>query len=370
MKGAKLLSKFDQWLKGSTKPVEPKFRFNIRYTVRGLTLGAPAYNFDYGGPHTINVVVRAPADNEIKIGHKKSNAFCIASSAWPVNEKNRKVFEEIIENRILAPSEERSLEYKTPEGRQIRLPALSAFPQHFCSFIRAVHRELHDYASRTIATLRWRCNVEFGAHNPLSSHFLQWSIDGSFWHTAPVDTQSHLEVRHALTASERMLSEVTQIVNNGGSEPLHHNLFREAWEQRLTNPRSALVIGIGAAELGVKHCIATLVPDAEWLATNAPTPPVAQILLQYLPRLQTRCAVDGKVKPPPESILKHLKTGISFRNRVIHAGAQSPSTEELEEILMAVRELLWLLDFYVGFEWAFDFLSVEAKSDLRAQRKK
>lgn len=330
------------------KLADPTFGFQIRYTIRDLAVTEP-HNFDYGGPHAVKVVVRAPSDDEMKIGHKQSNAFCIASAAWPVSEKNRKIFERLVRKRRILP--------------------LSEFPQHFRSFVQGVNRELHDFANRTSATLRWRCNVDFGPHNPLSGAFLQWSTDPTAWHTAPIDTHVHGEVRYPLRASARMLSDVLGIVKNGGSEPLHHNLFREAWEQRLTNPRSALVIGIGAVEVAVKRCIGTLVPDAEWLAINAPAPRIGRILREYLPKLAPRCAIEGKVKPPPKSILKPLEDGVLARNRVIHAGARTPPFEELEEILVAVRELLWLLDFYTGFEWAFDFLSTRTKSELRIQRK-
>jgi len=227
-----------------------------------------------------------------------------------------------------------------------------------------VSGELWDFTRRTIATLRWRGNVEFGSHNPFSSRGVQWSTDGEFWHPAPLNLQSRLEVRRHLEASTQMLSDVVRMVGNGSNEPLHHNLFREAWQQRHTNPRSALVIGLGAAELAVKYYIGVLVPDAEWLATNLPTPPLNKMLVEYLPKLKARCSFDGKVKPPPARILERLKEGVSIRNRVIHGGAPTPSTDKIEEILGAVRELLWLLDFYSGFDWALDFLSTETRSEL------
>ena len=84
-------------------------------------------------------------------------------------------------------------------------------------------------------------------------------------------------------------------------------------------------------------------PDAEWLAFNLPTPPLNKILVEYLPKLKARCSFDGKVKPPPATVLERLKEGASIRNRVIHAGATIPSIDKIEEILGAVRELLWTL---------------------------
>ena len=40
-------------------------------------------------------------------------------------------------------------------------------------------------------------------------------------------------------------------VEAGAEEPLGRQLFREAWSQVGTNPRSGLVIGVTAAEVGL-----------------------------------------------------------------------------------------------------------------------
>jgi hypothetical protein len=143
-------------------------------------------------------------------------------------------------------------------------------------------------------------------------------------------------------------------------------LFREAWNQYHENPRSALVIGMAAAELSVKHCISTLVPDAEWLATNLPTPPLVRMLIEYLPKLPARHKLDGQVKPPPPDVLEVLRNGVNIRNQLSHAGTVNPSVEKVEEILQAVHDLLWLIDFYSGSEWALAFLRPETRNHLGA----
>ena len=67
-----------------------------------------------------------------------------------------------------------------------------------------------------------------------------------------------------------MRSEMESLIKAVNNEPIGHELFLEAWELRKSNPRSALIIGMSAAEVGFKQCIGKLVRDAEWLATNAP----------------------------------------------------------------------------------------------------
>ena len=82
--------------------------------------------------------------------------------------------------------------------------------------------------------------------------------------------------------------EIVRMVESGDQEPVAHQLLREAWELRSSNPRSALAIGIAAAEIGVKDLIASLVPNAQWLVMEMPSPPVVKILREYLPMLPVR----------------------------------------------------------------------------------
>jgi hypothetical protein len=43
-----------------------------------------------------------------------------------------------------------------------------------------------------------------------------------------------------------MRNEVVELIKTGTEEPLGRQLFREAWSERVTRPRSALVIGVAA----------------------------------------------------------------------------------------------------------------------------
>jgi hypothetical protein len=73
-----------------------KLLFKLEYTVRELRIPAEVVlPFDYGGPHEVKVVLRAPSDEEQAIGHNISHAFCTASSAVEPSEKVREVFAKI-----------------------------------------------------------------------------------------------------------------------------------------------------------------------------------------------------------------------------------------------------------------------------------
>ena len=83
-----------------------------------------------------------------------------------------------------------------------------------------------------------------------------------------------------------------------------------------------------------------------------------------MPRLPARCKLNGQVKTLPESVLKSLTKGVSIRNRLSHAGDSHLSDEDMEDILGAVHDLLWLVDYYAGAQWALDFLRPETRDAL------
>ena len=151
--------------------------------------------------------------------------------------------------------------------------------------------------------------------------------------------------------------EIVRMVESGDQEPVAHQLFREAWELRSSNPRSALAIGIAAAEIGVKYLIASLIPNAQWLVMETPSPPVVKILREYLPMLPVRGRFKDKTLKPPPELITLIKKGIEYRNDLVHAGASLPDRKELESILHAVNDVLWVCELYAGAGWAGKYIS-------------
>jgi hypothetical protein len=148
------------------------------------------------------------------------------------------------------------------------------------------------------------------------------------------------------------------------NEPLAHALYREAWEQRMSNPRSALVLGMVAAEVGFKQCVGELLPEARWLVDNVPSPPIVSMIKNYLPLLPTKLKINGAVVPPPKEITRSLQQGVEARNRTVHVGASPPDGVELKELLLSVRDLLYILNYYCGFDWALTNVRPEIRKEL------
>jgi hypothetical protein len=147
-----------------------------------------------------------------------------------------------------------------------------------------------------------------------------------------------------------------------GEEPLAHQMFREAWSQRAAHPRSALAIGVAAAEVGLKKLISNLVPHAQWLVDEIQTPPVPTMLRKYLPTLPLKAKFKGKSLRPPTRLIKTLDEAFAFRNKLVHAGKTPPHRDKLEEMLLAVNDFLYVCDLYVGHVWAAEHISVQTRT--------
>jgi hypothetical protein len=246
------------------------------------------------------------------------------------------------------------------------VPHITLMPQSFQSFAEQVSRELSDYSRRTVSVLRWCCDWN-GPHDPISSRGLYWSYDGNKWKMMPGGLKVYMEVGAIGGAvSEEICGEIESLVKEGASEPIGHELFREAWEQRHQNSRSSLVIGIAAAEVGFKQFVINLEPKTSWLIEEVPSPPLIRMLEDYLPRLPTRNKIQGHVPTPPPEILKPLREGIAARNKLAHVKPPALAHEKLEEILLAVKDLLWILDYYDGFDWALNRVRPETRRILIA----
>jgi hypothetical protein len=147
-------------------------------------------------------------------------------------------------------------------------------------------------------------------------------------------------------------------------EPVHHELFREAWHLLSGNSRSSLVIGIAAAEVGLKNLISILLPESEWLLENVQSPPITKIIEEYLPTLPVKNSLHGEVLSLPEETIESIKKGVFARNSIVHKGSAPPNYNSLEEILLSIKDLLWLIDYYAGYDWAIEHLRDETKVQL------
>jgi len=148
--------------------------------------------------------------------------------------------------------------------------------------------------------------------------------------------------------TDAIRDESQRLLDDNLAEPFAHELWREAWGLRLAHPRSALLIGVSALEVGIKHHIAKVVPDAEWLILELQSPPVHRLLNEYVPAVHD--LDEGSLLTAEEKSL--LRKSIERRNRITHAGDQTVDEQMLDNALHLIRGLLRRLDALRGHTWA------------------
>jgi len=303
-------------------------------------------------PPLRTLALRVIPDSDLRPDWEKGDCFCTVLVERTPSEKL---------HGLLA-SEAGKHEFITPDG--------DTRPEALKAFISDLRQDWFGFVQRVVRVMRWRRGAP-GRHDPIRDWLsCEWSSDRKTWLLVPGARmfEAHPGLPY-ITAPEEIKRSVTELTLGGATEPFAHELFHEAESQRLNNPRSSLVCAIAAAEVGFKQFVGTLVPDAKWLVDNAPTPPLVNMLTEYLPNLPVRLKYKGQVVIP-KSTIEVLRKGVLLRNKVAHAKAELRQ-DTLREVLGAARDLLYLLDYYSGHAWALDLIiTPAAKQELETLTEK
>src|SRR5450432_1001331 len=234
------------------------------------------------------------------------------------------------------------------------------YPQALRDFLDEIRSELMTATSTTVGNLLWKRGI-IDSHNPVR-YFgtVIWSNDGTSWRGSPssvrLDLTFGLPMKIRTTAEQGKI----QVLQSGGyQQPLGHELIMEAWELSSNNPRSSLMIAVAAMETGFKEFVSALVPKSAWLLENIPSPPIVKLLQEYLPTLPVKLKVMGHLIIPTRSMLETLKVGITLRNEIAHGKRANIKTERLQETIRTIRDILYLLDYYNGHDWAWENIRYE-----------
>ncbi|QDU97579.1 hypothetical protein [Lignipirellula cremea] len=253
----------------------------------------------------------------------------------------------------------------------------TSLPDAYRDFIVSLHGDMDRMASEIFNLVRWRMGIVGG---PLRLQSL-WSW--MRWHDERKGEEVfdehgflnrqivagtftlHMPEMQEADFGEECRSNVESLIQFQSKQPLYHDLFREAWQNQRDNPRSALVMGIAAAETGFKTALTDLNPSMSWIVENLQSPPLDRMLREYMAQLPARNQINGEVRRPPKNIISMIKKGIELRNKLVHGREETVTTEEVRLMLEAVRDLLYMLDYYRGYDWAIKRLSPEVAASLK-----
>lgn len=301
--------------------------------------------FSYKSPTPVVVTFRPREQHNGDRPVRSANAVCTAIASLDIEPEVKLEIGRAIENERI-------------NIRKIKEDTVKLIDNYFIH-LRAVSRS-------TVNIFNWMHGLD-GPPDPFMWRTGQslYSEDGEHWFQYYLGRKVTLlveEATHSIYASNAQIEEVVRRVEAGAEEPLARQVFREAWEQIGVNPRSALVIGVSAAEVALRGLIGTLIPEAKWLVEEIQTPPVGKTLRKFLPTLPVRARrLDGRSITPPSKLVKLIEKAFELRNDVVHVGAPPPSRQELAIMLRAISDLLWICDIYLGELWAEKHVLMETK---------
>ena len=225
--------------------------------------------------------------------------------------------------------------------------------------IRSAWLTIETVLQRVGKTLRWRFGL-FGDDSVFSSTHLDVDLrDGAVLELTPM--RSAVMGDDIAEIGADGLRAVADLVGASVDQPLAHELWRESWNLRHASPRSSLVVGVAAAEVGFKQLVALLVPGAETLVENLPSPPLELMIHRVLPALPVRSGVKAE-RRCPRPIRKRIAQAVEARNLVVHRGA-TPAVD-LRSTLLDIRDFLYLLDYHAGHRWAIELISDGTRAGL------
>ncbi len=122
-------------------------------------------------------------------------------------------------------------------------------------FVDSVLADLRALMMSTVGLFRWRHGIAEGPPEPCHTLKACYSEDGKVWRE--ILLARSIKIRFGMsywgTLDNDICKQVVELATAGMEEPLGRQLFREAWSQKGSHPRSALVIGVAAAEVGFKN---------------------------------------------------------------------------------------------------------------------
>jgi hypothetical protein len=194
-------------------------------------------------------------------------------------------------------------------------------PGDYRDFIVALHGNMDRMASEIFNVVRWRMGI-VGGPLRLKSEWssMRWHDDSKgekvidehgFLNRQMIAGAFTLRMPEMQDADfgEECRSNVEKLIQFQSKQPLYHDLFREAWQNQRDNPRSAVVMGIAAAETGFKTALTDLNPTVTLIVENLQSPPLDRMLRDYMAQLPARNHINGEVRRPP------IKVMYPFRGR-------------------------------------------------------
>jgi hypothetical protein len=246
---------------------------------------------------------------------------------------------------------------------EYHLRRLDSEPEPLVLVCEDVYAELLGEAGSLVQLLRWVFG-SLGPARPLGAAKLSLSLDREHWYLTPGrDDDPYLEVSGYVRLDESAVDSLSDVWRSGETvEPVARQILLEAIDLHLGNPRAAFILAVAAAEVGVKQFAAGRSGSLSeaWLLEETQSPALDRLLRSYVVRLTEKRTRDGRAVPA--AMVRTFKEAMRKRNHLIHRGDVPPTQAELVNLVVTVNDLLYLLDWFDGQDWAFARLQEDTQA--------
>jgi hypothetical protein len=356
-------------VRGESERLLSVMHFRHEATLRGFQMQSDPAQVSFTTPEAPGVLVslRAPTKEEVEKANPipglsgSNDARGLATYVQDdVPPDVLAAFEALAERRLPDSSPRGLLGSRWVDGegnftKEREIVQMSHLAEPVRDFVIVTRAILRLAIREVLGATAWRMAID-SSRNPVQYGAASWSLDGDSWERFPVGATratAFLSGEGIYRMHVERAGDIQALLDAGQSEPLAHSLWREASTQRSTNPRSAILLGIIALEVGIKQFAAARVPDADWLLKETQAPPIAKMLTRFLPQLPPADEAGKEFERPDKATMRTIGEGVELRNEIAHRGLdRDPPRKTVETILSTVRDLLWQLDAATGLDWA------------------
>jgi len=276
--------------------------------------------------------------------------------------RNNKLPKNIREENINRYIENGMIEKKGNEDYEITAyPINELLSDEFNQYISSEYRSLSNLGTDIINILFWKNGIK-GLTNPKAMGEFSFKINKETdFKELHLPIFVSIDIGQGIYFNRKVIESLKASMQLEDSFPtVGHELWREAWHNRNNNPRSACVLAIASIESTLVEYISRKVPVAEWIITNLPKPNLLKILNEYVRKVIEN---DQEIYyfPLNDELNKRLRMVINYRDNIMHTGKSILANDDLESILIICRDILYMLDYQFGNQWAEQYISKSTK---------
>jgi hypothetical protein len=238
------------------------------------------------------------------------------------------------------------------------------YPADWKAICDNVFAELSQDTSKFVKQLMWFFNISH-VHDPVQYIFLYCNTRGAEYHAVKLPSEPSTYWHNDVVWDNANRAAFISLWKSASEEPLGHELFREAGSLLHSAPRSALLMLANALEFAVKSYISQRVPATQWLLTEVQSPPISKMLRRFVPTLKPARGVDLSNWDALSKIFNRFDDLTTQRNHLAHRGTWELKIDKLIEFKDDVSDVLFILDYLSGQQWAINNVRKETCRTLK-----